>query len=103
MQDMIKKIIAVDRKARETVDEAKKEKENVEKKLYEAGKDFEELYNKKALEKIETMKEKKQKEFEEAKKEMSDNFEKKKKILEDKFNEFSDKWAEEIAMRAIKD
>lgn len=101
MQDMLKKIIAVDKKAKQTVEEAKTEKENVEKKLYEAKKSIESEYEKKAQESIEAMKENKRREFEVQEKAIKDGFDEKKAVLEEKFISQADKWAEETARRAI--
>lgn len=97
MKDMLDKILAVDKKAKETVDEARREKENVEKKLSEAKKAFEEEYSEKAKELIQKMKEEKSKSFESEETVIKESFENKKKTLEEIFAASSDKWAKEIA------
>lgn len=101
MKDMLDKIIAVDRKAKETVDEAKRERESVEKKLFEAKKSIEEEYSVKAQEETEKMRKEKLDEFELSQKEIKAGFEEKKKLLEEKFSASSDLWAKELTKRAL--
>lgn len=103
MQNMIKKIIEVDKKAKETVDEARREKENVEKKLLEAKRAYESEYNMKAQEKIEKMREKYLACAAEQEEKIREDFEKRQRILGEKFSAASDEWAEMIAARAIGD
>lgn len=101
MKDMLSKIISVDRKAKESVDEAKREKENVEKRLYDKKKSLEEEYALKTQEKIDKMRKEKIEEFELSQKGVKEGYEEKKKQLEEIFDTSSDRWAEEIAQRAI--
>ena len=103
MQDMLRKIIAVDKKAKETVEEAKRKKENVEKTLSVTKKSIDSQYNEIAQQKIETIRKEKLEAAASEANAAAEIFELKKKKTEEIFDKYSQSWAEEIALRAIKD
>ena len=100
MQDMLKKIISVDKKAKETVEEAKREKENVEKKLCKAKEAIEEEYASRAKKRIEEIREEKQAEYENGEKKIIEAFEAAKKEIEDKFSQKAEEWIAQIVKNA---
>ncbi|MDD6022152.1 MAG: hypothetical protein PUB94_05845 [Oscillospiraceae bacterium] len=101
MKDMLKKIFAVDKKARETVEEANKERENVEKKLAEAKTQFEEKSNLAAAKKIDELKAEKKKEYDAIIAVHESECDKKIAALESLYNEKCDMWVDEIVKRAL--
>ena len=101
MEDMLRKIMSVDKKAKESVDRAKQEKENVEKRLLQAKKEFEEKYEKTAENKIAALKAKKQEEYEAETQKYDAEFSEKAKLLEEKFALNKEKWVSEITKRVI--
>lgn len=101
MQDMLKKIISVDKKAKETVEEAKREQENVEKKLYETRINLKKEYDEKADEIIRDLTENTRSRFSAQEEEIREEFETRMRTLDERFSAFSAQWAEEIAKRAI--
>ena len=103
MQDMLRKIISVDKKAKEAVSEAKSERENVEKKLSEAEKAIRNGYLEKTETEIAAQKERLINEFNEKEAKTKEDFELRKRTLEEKFELMNDKWALEIARKAIED
>lgn len=93
--------MSVDKKAKESVDRAKQEKENVEKRLIQAKKEFEEKYEKTAENKIAELKAKKQKEYEAETQKYDTEFSHKSELLEEKFALNKEKWVSEITKRVI--
>lgn len=101
MQNMIKKIIDVDRKAKETVEQAKKERANIEKKLDDAKKIIEEDYLRRAQSAVEAMRVQRQEKLEDDEKKIKAEFDEKKKILEERFDIYCESWVSAIVERAL--
>lgn len=101
MKDMLEKILAVDKKARLTVEEANKERENVEKKLAQAKIQLEEKSEGEAEKVISKLKAEKQKEYEAVIKVHESECESKIEKLEAIYNEKCDEWVETLIKRTV--
>lgn len=101
MKDMLEKILAVDKKARLTVEEANRERENVEKKLAQAKIQLEEKSEGDAEKAINTLKAEKQKEYEAVIKIHESECEKQIAKLESIYNEKCDEWVKTLIERTV--
>lgn len=101
MKDMLEKILAVDKKARLTVEEANRERENVEKKLAQAKIQLEEKSEGDAQKAIDSLKAEKQKEYEAVIKVHESECEEKIAKLEAIYNEKCDEWVKMLIERTV--
>lgn len=101
MKDMLEKILAVDKKAKLTVDEANKERENVEKKLAEAKTQLEEKSETEVKKAIDELKAEKQKEYDAVIKVHESDCERKMAALEALYNEKCDEWVNKLVERTV--
>lgn len=101
MKDMLEKILAVDKKAKLTVEEANKERENVEKKLAETKVQLDEKSELDAEKAISELKAEKQKEYEAVIKVHESECERKVAALEALYNEKCGEWVDMIVERTV--
>lgn len=101
LEDMLRKIMSVDKKAKESVDKVKKERENIEKRLLETKKEYEEKYEKTAENKIAALKAKKQEEYGAETQKYDAEFSEKARLLEEKFALNKEKWVSELTKRVL--
>ena len=99
MQNMLKKIVSVDKKARESVEEARREREDIELKLKEASKSIQNQRQKETDKEIALIKKENERKCAEITAEYKEKLDCQMSLIEERYEKKKDEWVNEIFAR----